>query len=83
MRCACMSSRIPVEEVSSCIGILGPCGGRMVYGELASRSRTHSSEESLEELRSVGDEVLVILEDGVNCKHGILPDERVTVFLRM
>lgn len=43
----------------------------------------YSCEEGVDQFWGVGDEVLVILEDGVDCKHGVLSDERVTVFLHV
>jgi hypothetical protein len=43
---------------------------------------THGSEESVKELGRVGDEVLVILEDGPDGEDGVLAHERVSMFLR-
>lgn len=43
----------------------------------------YSSEEGVDQFWGVGDEVLVILKDGVDGKHSILSDERVTVFLHV
>lgn len=43
---------------------------------------THGSEEGVKELGSVGDEVLVVLEDGPDGEDGVLAHERVSMFLR-
>jgi hypothetical protein len=43
--------------------------------------QAHSSEECVQELRSIGNQVLVILVDGVYSEDSILSDERVSVFL--
>lgn len=40
-----------------------------------------SGEESIKQLRSVGDEVFMVLIDGIGCKDGVLADEGMAVLL--
>lgn len=41
----------------------------------------YRSEESIDKFWGIWNKVLVVLEDGVDRKDGVLPDERVSVFL--
>jgi hypothetical protein len=41
----------------------------------------YSSEEGIDKFGSIWDKVLVILEDRVDCKDGVLPNVRMSVFL--
>jgi hypothetical protein len=43
--------------------------------------QTYSSEEGIDQFWSIRDKMLMILEDRVDCKDGILSNERVSVFL--
>jgi len=43
--------------------------------------RTHSSHESLDEFRSIGNEEIEVLVDGEDSHDSVLPDVRVAMFL--
>jgi hypothetical protein len=56
-------------------------GFLIVSMSLAAVEAAYSSEEGIDKLGSIWDEMLVILEDGVDCKDGVLPDIGMSVFL--